>query len=61
MVKLKIYIGFKTNKKPEIFKAEEEPTIGSHPNYDFTHGPFESLDKAQKYLNAIGGLACGEG
>ena len=60
MVKLKIYIGFKTNKKPEIFESQEKPTKGTHTKYDFTHGPFESLDKAQKYLNAIGDSACGE-
>ena len=60
-VKLKIYIGFKANKKPEIFKSEIKIVKETHTQYDFINGPFESLAKAQKYINAIGGLACGDG
>ena len=60
-VKLKIYIGFKENRKPEIFESETKSVKETHPQYDFIHGPFESTDKAQKYMNAMGGLACGDG
>ncbi len=61
MVKLKIYIGFKANKKPEIFESETKPVKETHSQYDFIYGPFESVEKAQKYLIATGGLACGDG
>lgn len=58
---LKIYIGFKENEKPEIFEAKTKPTKESHPQYDFIYGPFNSTAEAQKYINATGGLACGDG
>lgn len=54
-------MGFKINKKPEIFESEAKPSKETHPQYDFIHGPFESIEKAQKYLCALGGLACGDG
>ena len=56
-----IYVGFKENKKPEIFDSVTKPTKETHPQYDFIYGPFESNEKAQKYINATGGLACGDG
>ncbi|MFC1486391.1 hypothetical protein ACFLRN_01710 [Thermoproteota archaeon] len=58
---MKIYIGFKENRKPEIFESETKLVKETHPQYDFIHGPFDSTDKAQKYMNAMGGLACGDG
>jgi hypothetical protein len=59
--KSKIFVGFKDNKKPEIVKAETKPTKTSHPQYDFSHGPFKSVEEAQKYICSMKGLACGDG
>ena len=59
--RLKIYIGFKENKKPEIFKTEAKAVKETRTEYDFIHGPFESAEKAHKYVNALGGLVCGDG
>jgi len=58
---MKTYIGFKANKKPEIFESATKPTKETYPQYDFIYGPFESNAKAQQYLKAMGGLACGDG
>jgi len=58
---LQTYIGFKENKKPEIFKTETRPTKLTHPQYDFAHGPFKSIEAAQAYINSLKGLACGDG
>lgn len=58
---MQTYVGFKENKKQEIFDSETKPTKETHPQYDFIYGPFESVEKAQKYLIATGGLACGDG
>jgi hypothetical protein len=55
---LQTYIGFKENKKLEIFDSETKPTKETHPQSDFIYGPFESAEKAQKYIIATGGLAC---
>ena len=54
-------MGFKENKKPEIVKAETKPTKTSHPQYDFSHGPFKSVEEAQNYICSMKGLACGDG
>jgi hypothetical protein len=58
---LGIYVGIKGNAKPEIFDSETAPTKETHPQYDFTHGPFKTAEDAQRYVKAMGGLACGEG
>jgi len=49
----------KEKAKPEIFDSETEPTKETHPQYDFTYGPFKTLEDAQKYIKAMGELACG--
>ena len=54
-------MGFKAKEKPEVFESDVKPSKETHPQYDFIHGPFESVDKAQKYVSAFGGLACGDG
>lgn len=59
--KLKIYIGFKENKKPKIFMSKIKPSQETYPEFDFIHGPFDTREKAQKYITAMGGLACGNG
>ena len=56
-----IYVGLKENVKPQIFESETEPTKETHPQYDVTYGPFKSMEAAQKYVNAMGELACGDG
>jgi len=58
---LGIYIGFKQTAKPEVFESETPPTKESHPQYDFTYGPFKTKEDAQQYIKAMYGLACGEG
>lgn len=57
----KVFVGFKENKKPEIFETKIQPTKTSHPQYDFTHGPFKSIEEAQNYIRSMKGLACGDG
>lgn len=56
-----IYVGFKEKKKPDIFEWETKPTKETHPQYDFTYGPFKSTEEAKSYINAMNGLACGDG
>jgi len=56
-----IYIGMKEKTNPEIFESETTPTKESHPQYDFIHGPFKTIEDAQRYVKAMGGLACGNG
>lgn len=56
-----IYVGLKENAKPKIFEAETNPTKETHPQYDIIYGPFALRDTAQKYVDAMDGLACGEG
>jgi len=58
---LGIYVGFKENKKPAIFESETKPTKETHPQYDFTYGPFKSTEEAQTYISAMNGLACSDG
>lgn len=47
--------------KTEIFESQTAPTKESHPQYDFVYGPFKTVEDAQRYITAMGGLACGEG
>lgn len=56
-----IYVGLKEKAKAEIFNSEKEPTKETHPQYDIIYDPFKSVDDAQRYVNAMGGLACGDG
>jgi len=58
---LGIYVGLKEKAKPEIFDSETEPAKVTHPQYDLIYGPFKSVDDVQRYVNAMGGLACGNG
>lgn len=61
LLNLGIYVGMKENAKPEILESENPPTKETHPQYDFTYGPFKTIEEAQKYIKAMGELACGEG
>ena len=56
-----IYVGMKQNVKPEILESDTPPTKASHPQYDFIYGSFKTIEEAQKYIKAMGELACGEG
>jgi hypothetical protein len=58
---LKIYLGFKAGKRPEIINSDIQPTTESHPQYDFFYGPFQTVNEASAYVKAMTGLACGEG
>jgi hypothetical protein len=58
---LGIYVGMKEKAKPEIIESETSPTKESHAQYDFTYGPFKTIEDAKKYIKAMGELACGEG
>jgi hypothetical protein len=51
----------KEKAKPEIFESEIVPTKDSHPQYEFSYGPFNTREDAQRYVKAMGGLACSEG
>jgi len=59
--KVEIFVGFKENKNPEIFEAEIRPIKITHPQYDFAHGPFKSIEDAQVYIKSMKGLTCGDG
>jgi hypothetical protein len=54
------YIGLKENTKPAIFESEKEPTKETRPQYDIIYGPFKTREDAERYVNAMGGLACGD-
>ena len=56
-----IYVGLKEKAKPEIFDSETEPTKETRPQYDFIYGPFKTFEDAQRYVDAMGELACGDG
>jgi hypothetical protein len=57
-----IYVGMKEKAKAEIFEFEMTPTKETHPQYDFTCGPFKTFEDANKYVNAMNrGVACSEG
>ena len=58
---MKIYVGLKEKTKPAIFESETEPNKEAHPQYDIIYGPFKSKEDAEKYVNAMGELACGDG
>ncbi|MCW4044400.1 MAG: hypothetical protein NWE94_02640 [Candidatus Bathyarchaeota archaeon] len=51
----------KEKAKPEIFESETAPTTESHPQYDHFYGPFKTFEDEQQYVNAMGGLTCGNG
>jgi len=54
------YVGLK-EKSPEIFESEIEPTKETHSKYDIIYGPYKTIKDAEKYVNAMGNLACGDG
>ena len=54
------YVGIKENCKPEIFESEPLPDK-THPQYDIIYGPFNSREDAERYVKAMGNLACGQG
>lgn len=58
---MKTYVGLKEKTKPEVFESETEPKKETHPQYDIVYGPFKSREEAEKYVDAMGELACGDG
>jgi hypothetical protein len=58
---LKTYIGLKEKTKPAIFETETEPNKENYPQYDVIYGPFKSKEDTEKYVTAMGELACGDG
>jgi hypothetical protein len=58
---LKTYVGLKEEAKPAIFESETEPSKETHPQYDIIYGPFKSREDAERYVDAMGELACGDG
>jgi hypothetical protein len=58
---LESYIWMKEKVKSEIFGFQTAPTKESHPQYDFIYGPFKTFEDAQRYVDAMGELACGDG
>jgi hypothetical protein len=54
------YVGLKENTKPAIFESETEPTKETHPQYEIIYGPFKTREDAERYVNAMGELACGD-
>ena len=57
---MRIYVGFKEKKGPEIILSDKEPKK-TDPQYDFIYGPFKTAEEASKYVKAIICLACGDG
>ncbi len=58
---MSIYIGFKEGKRPELIESETAPTKATHPQFDFTDGPFKTMEEVKRYVKAMTGLACGDG
>jgi len=58
---LKTYVGLREKAKPAIFESEKEPTKENRPEFELIYGPFKSREEAERYVNAMGELACGEG
>jgi len=58
---LKTYIGLKEKSKPAIFESEKEPNKETPSQYDVICGSFKSKEDAKRYVDAMGGLACGGG
>ena len=57
---MKIYVGFKKEVKPEVFESDGEPGKEIQSKYDMIYGPFKSRQDAEKYVKAMGELACGD-
>jgi hypothetical protein len=38
-----------------------EPSKETRPQYDIIYGPFKSKEDAERYVKAMGELACGDG
>ena len=57
---METYIGLKENSKPAIFKSETAPTKATHPQYEIIYGPFKTQEDAERYVNAMSELACGD-
>ena len=58
---MKIYIGFKEDKRPEIIHYATQPIKETHPQYDFVYDPFKTEQDASNYVKAMTGLACEDG
>ena len=58
---MKTYVGLKEKAKPTIFESEIKPSKETHPKHDIIYGPFKSREDAERYVNAMGELACGDG
>jgi len=58
---LKTYVGLREKTRPVIFESEMEPSKETHPQYDIIYGPFKSKEDAERYVKAMGELACGDG
>jgi hypothetical protein len=56
---LKIYLGVKEGKRPEIIQSDTRSTKETHPQFDFYYGSFKSFDEPSAYVKAMTGLACG--
>jgi len=57
---LKIYVGLKEKAKAAIFESGTEPNKETHHQYDIIYGPFPSKEDTEKYVSAMGKLACGD-
>lgn len=58
---MKTYVGLKEKAEPIIFESETEPSKKTHPQYDIIYGPFKLREGAERYVDAMGELACGDG
>jgi hypothetical protein len=57
---LKTYVGLKEKAKPVLFESETEFGKESRPEFDIIYGPFRSREEAERYVHAMGELACGD-
>ncbi len=58
---MRVYIGLREKEEPTIVESETKPKKETHPQYDLIYGPFKSKEDAERYVNAMGELACGDG
>ena len=58
---MKVYVGLKEKAKPVILESENEPNNQTHPQFHIIYGPFKTRADAERYVKAMGELACSDG
>jgi hypothetical protein len=57
---LGFYVGLKEKSKPQVIESATEPASDVKANFDIIYGSFKSMEDAERYVRAMGELACGD-